>query len=52
MRWVKKAGVNFSTEFFRLADPVEKIKVFDWIPPPENSVEKLEPKKLFFDCER
>ena len=40
MRWVKKTGVklfrpSFSIEFFDrvfpLADPVDKVKFFDWI---------------------
>ena len=30
----------FSTEFFRLEDPVEKVELFDWIRQSEFSVEK------------
>ena len=36
MQWVKKTG----EKLFRLTDPVEKVKFFDWIPQSENSVEK------------
>ena len=40
MRWVQTTGVNFFDRVFRLADPVEKVMFFDWIPQSENSVEK------------
>ena len=49
MRWVKKTRVNFFRLIFRLADPVEKVKFFNWIPQSKNSVEKVESKKLLFD---
>ena len=40
MRWVKITRVKLFRLIFRLADPVEKVDFFDWIPQSENSVEK------------
>ena len=44
-----KKQVNNSFDcVFRLIDPVEKVKLFDWIPQSENSVEKIGVGKALF----
>ena len=44
MRWVQKSGVKLVRLRFGLADPVEKVKFFDWI---GSASRNSQSKKLF-----
>ena len=54
MRWVQDTSANVFDRVFGLADPVEKVKFFDWIPKQVGKTQSknVESKESFFDCVR